>query len=261
MNPGVRLRSPAADQATAGLGDHRRLRRVARRQRAVRDHQPGRLADRPQGTRQQQALLVGSLAPGRPLLDLTLQLASILTTLAPVALVFYLMAREGEGPSATGHRHDPPGQRPAPGARRSPRSSAASALPCTWRRSTLGISLNVVPENLPALWWRTPVLILDAVAERHPGGDPRHRVPAAAAWTSWTGHRPARSPSARCCAAPTTSTRASAHSSATRPWASCSASCTSRWRRVTPMIIAHTLIDAVAFVGYAYLHGRVSWLP
>ena len=34
-----------------------------------------------------------------------------------------------------------------------------------------------------------------------------------------------------------------------------------RWGRVTPMIIAHTLIDAVAFVGYATLHGHVSWLP
>ena len=36
----------------------------------------------PKALRQQQALLVGSLAPGRPLLDLTLQLASIVTTLA-----------------------------------------------------------------------------------------------------------------------------------------------------------------------------------
>ncbi len=35
-----------------------------------------------------------------------------------------------------------------------------------------------------------------------------------------------------------------------------------RWnRRVMPMIIAHTLIDAVTFVGYAALVGRVSWLP
>jgi membrane protease YdiL (CAAX protease family) len=34
-----------------------------------------------------------------------------------------------------------------------------------------------------------------------------------------------------------------------------------RWGRVTPLIIAHTLIDTVAFVGYAALHGRVSWLP
>jgi hypothetical protein len=30
---------------------------------------------------------------------------------------------------------------------------------------------------------------------------------------------------------------------------------------VTPMIIAHTLIDTGAFVGYAVLHGHVSWLP
>ena len=34
-----------------------------------------------------------------------------------------------------------------------------------------------------------------------------------------------------------------------------------KWGRVMPMIIAHTLIDAVAFVGYAALHGHVSWLP
>jgi membrane protease YdiL (CAAX protease family) len=34
-----------------------------------------------------------------------------------------------------------------------------------------------------------------------------------------------------------------------------------RWRRVTPMIIAHSLIDMTAFIGYAALHGNVSWLP
>src|SRR5262249_46003380 len=56
----------------------------------------------PKALRQQQALLLGPLAPGRPLLDLPRQLASIVTTLAPVALVFYLLAREGEGPSALG---------------------------------------------------------------------------------------------------------------------------------------------------------------
>ncbi len=33
-----------------------------------------------------------------------------------------------------------------------------------------------------------------------------------------------------------------------------------RWRRATQMIIAHTLIDAVAFIGYALLVGHVSWL-
>ena len=34
-----------------------------------------------------------------------------------------------------------------------------------------------------------------------------------------------------------------------------------RWKRVTPFIIAHGLIDTGAFVGYAVLHGHVSWLP
>src|ERR1022692_3323021 len=56
----------------------------------------------PQTLRQQQALLVGSLAPGRPLLDLVLQLLSVAEGLAPVALVLYLLARSGESPSDMG---------------------------------------------------------------------------------------------------------------------------------------------------------------
>ena len=33
-----------------------------------------------------------------------------------------------------------------------------------------------------------------------------------------------------------------------------------RWGRTMPMIIAHSLIDTVAFVGYALLRDHVSWL-
>lgn len=33
-----------------------------------------------------------------------------------------------------------------------------------------------------------------------------------------------------------------------------------RWGRVGPLVIAHTILDVVAFVGYAVLAGRVSWL-
>jgi uncharacterized protein len=33
-----------------------------------------------------------------------------------------------------------------------------------------------------------------------------------------------------------------------------------RTRRVWPLVIAHFVIDAVSFVGYVYLHGRVSWI-
>jgi hypothetical protein len=34
-----------------------------------------------------------------------------------------------------------------------------------------------------------------------------------------------------------------------------------RWRRTNPMIIAHALINAVAFIGYTLPAGHVSWLP
>jgi membrane protease YdiL (CAAX protease family) len=34
-----------------------------------------------------------------------------------------------------------------------------------------------------------------------------------------------------------------------------------RWGRVMPFFVAHFLIDTVAFVGYAALAGKVSWLP
>jgi membrane protease YdiL (CAAX protease family) len=33
-----------------------------------------------------------------------------------------------------------------------------------------------------------------------------------------------------------------------------------RTRRVVPLVVAHVVIDAASFVGYIYLHGRVSWL-
>jgi uncharacterized protein len=33
-----------------------------------------------------------------------------------------------------------------------------------------------------------------------------------------------------------------------------------RTRRVVPLVIAHFVIDAVSFIGYIYLHGKVSWI-
>ena len=33
-----------------------------------------------------------------------------------------------------------------------------------------------------------------------------------------------------------------------------------RTRRVLPLVIAHSILDIVSFVGYAALHGRVSWI-
>ena len=33
-----------------------------------------------------------------------------------------------------------------------------------------------------------------------------------------------------------------------------------RWGRVMPLVVAHTLLDVVAFVGYSLLRGHVGWL-
>ena len=118
----------------------------------------------PQSLRQQQALLVGSLAPGRPLLDLVLQLVSVAEGLAPVALVFYLLARSGESPSDMGLDASQPGRDAAWGALIAA-VIGGTGLALYLTAFHLGISLTVVPENLPAVWWRIPILILNAAQD------------------------------------------------------------------------------------------------
>ena len=33
-----------------------------------------------------------------------------------------------------------------------------------------------------------------------------------------------------------------------------------RWKRVAPLVVAHALLDVVAFVGYAIVAPQVSWI-
>ncbi len=213
----------------------------------------------PKALRQQQALLVGSLAPGRPLLDLTLQLANVITALAPVALVFYLLAREGEGPSALGIDATRPASDLARGAVLAA-VIGGSGLALYVAAFRLGISLNVVPEDLPAIWWRIPVLILDAaqngiLEEVLVLGYLLRRL-------DQLGWAPGKA------IALAAVVRGSYH--LYQGFGGFIGNAIlgvifgvlyKRWGRVTPMIIAHTLIDTGAFVGYAVLHGHVSWLP
>jgi membrane protease YdiL (CAAX protease family) len=207
----------------------------------------------------QQALLVGSLAPGRPWLDLSLQLANILLTLAPVALVFYLLARSGEGPEDLGLD----ARRPASDLARGAVLAAiigGLGLGLYLTAFHLGISLNVVPENLPAVWWRIPVLILDAL---------QNGILEEILVLAYLLHRLDQlgwSPAAAI--ATSALLRGSYHLYqgfggflGNAAMGVVFAVLYRRWGRVTPFIIAHALIDAVAFVGYAFLHGHVSWLP
>ena len=206
----------------------------------------------------QQALLVGSLAVNH-WLDLALQLASIAEALSPVVLVLYLMARSGEPPSVMGLDASQPASDALLGALLAALIGGAG-LALYLTAFHLGISLTVVPESLPAIWWRIPVLILSAA---HDGileeilvvGYLLRRLDQLG-WTPWK---------AIACSAVL---RGSYHLYqgfgafiGNAAMGVIFGILYRRWGRVTPLIIAHTLIDAVAFIGYAALHGRVSWLP
>ena len=108
----------------------------------------------------QQALLVGPEAANN-WLDLVLELAGIATALAPVVLVFYLLARTGEGPADMGLDATQPVKDTLRGAVLAAVIGGAG-LALYLAAYHLKLELNVVPEDLPAVWWRTPVLILSA---------------------------------------------------------------------------------------------------
>ena len=212
-----------------------------------------------QSLSKQTAVLNGSMAPGRPLLDLTLQLLNVTLSLAPVLLVFYLLARAGEGPSAIGVDAREPGRDLARGAALAA-VIGGSGLGLYLIAFRIGVELNVVAENLPDVWWRIPVLLLSAfqnaaVEEVVVLGYLLSRL-------DRLGVRPSRA------IAISAVVRGSYHLYqgvggfvGNAVMGVIFGVLYRRWGRVTPMIVAHFLIDAVAFVGYALLAGHVSWLP
>ena len=207
----------------------------------------------------QTATLNGSLAPGRPTLDLFLQLTNTLLGVAPVVLALYLIAREGESPSVIGLD----GKRPVQDLLRGAIVAAViGGFGLGWVITAfhLGFNLNVVAENLPDVWWRIPVLILSAlqnglVEEVLVIGFLLRRL-------DQLGFRNSRA------IAISATLRGSYHLYqgfggfiGNAVMGVIFAILYRRWGRVTPLVIAHTLIDMGAFIGYAELHGHVAWLP
>jgi membrane protease YdiL (CAAX protease family) len=212
-----------------------------------------------QSLSKQTAVLNGSLAPGRPLLDLFLQLLSITLALAPVLLVFYLLARSGERPSSIGLDAREPGLDLARGAVLAA-VIGGSGLGLYLAAYHLGVELNVVAENLPDVWWRIPILILSAAQNAT-----LEEVIVVGYLLSRLDRLGVKPPAAIAISAVI---RGSYHLYQGAGGFIGNATMGvifgflyRRWGRVTPLIIAHTLIDAVAFVGYALLAGHVSWLP
>jgi len=206
----------------------------------------------------QSVTLNGSQAPGRPLLDLSLQLVSLASGAAPVILAFYLLARSGDGAKSIGVDRSQPLRDFLRGAALAA-LIGGSGLGLYFIAYKSGIALNVVAENEPNIWWRYPVLLLSALQNglleevlvtgylltrlRKLGVRPEYAILISA------------------------TLRGSYHLYqgfggflGNAVMGLIFGTLFLRWRRVTPMIIAHTLIDAVAFIGYALLAGHVSWL-
>jgi membrane protease YdiL (CAAX protease family) len=207
----------------------------------------------------QTATLNGSLAPGRPTLDLFLQLTNTLLGVAPVVLALYLIAREGETPAVIGLDGRHKTQDLARGALV---AAVIGGIGLGWILAAfhLGFNLNVVAESLPDVWWRIPVLILSAaqnglLEEVLVIGFLLRRL-------DQLGFRSSRA------IAISATLRGSYHLYqgfggfiGNAVMGVVFGLLYRRWGRVTPLVIAHTLIDMGAFIGYAELHGHVSWLP
>ncbi|MGX6739937.1 type II CAAX endopeptidase family protein [Streptomyces peucetius] len=214
---------------------------------------------KPGGLKDQAATLNGSFAPGRPWLDLAWQLFGIATALVPVALVAHLLIRERAGLSVIGFDRS----RPWPDLGRGVLVAAgigSAGLAFYLLARASGFNLTVVPESLPDVWWKYPVLVLSAV---------QNSVVEEVIVVGYLLRRLDQlgwSPTAALVA-----------SSVLRGWYHLYQGIGGfignmvmgvvfvllyrRWGRVGPLVAAHALLDIVAFVGYGLLAGKVGWLP
>lgn len=209
--------------------------------------------------RGQVAVLNGSAAPGRPWLDLALQLAGLLNAIVPAFLAVYLLARHGGGARAIGLDRRRAGRDLAFGA------ALAAAIGGTGLGFYLlawhsGANLTVAPSGLPDVWWRIPVLVLSAW---------QNGLAEEVIVTGYLlvrlrelGVRPGVA------LASSALLRGSYHLyqglggfAGNVAMGLLFARLFQRNGRTLPLVIAHSLIDTVAFVGYVVLVGKVSWIP
>jgi membrane protease YdiL (CAAX protease family) len=213
----------------------------------------------PEALGAQHVVMNASQAPGRPVLDLVLQLVSITTGVAPAVLAFYLLARNGERPSSIGVDASQPGRDLLRGAGLAA-LIGGGGLGLYYLAFKAGFSLNIVAASLPDIWWRFPVLVLSALQDGI-----LEEVLVVGYLISrlrMLGMRPASA------IAISAVLRGSYHlHQGIGPFfgnlimGTIFGAAFLRWRRTNPMIIAHTLINVVAFIGYTLLAGHVSWLP
>jgi membrane protease YdiL (CAAX protease family) len=202
--------------------------------------------------------IVGSHS-SRPWFDLAYQLLDVLRGVMPAVLAVYLLFRSGESNRTIGlDFRKPRFDLTAGGTLAAVIGGTGLALYLV--AHALGIALTVVVSDLPSVWWRDPVLVLSAG---------QNAIIEEIVIAAYFLHRLSQLGVSKGKAlALSAGIRGSYHLyqgfggflgnaalGVIFGWLY------QRWGRVMPLIVAHTLIDAVAFVGYVELVGHVSWLP
>lgn len=208
---------------------------------------------------QQAAVLNASQSP-RPYLDLTYQLLGIFFALVPVALALYLLMRDRIDPRrALGLTAGRPGFDLGWGAL----LAAGIGIPgllLVYVAKLLGVNAQIVPSALQPVWWAVPVLVLSAIEnavleEVIVVGYLITRLRQMSVPLGWV---------VVCSAV----LRGSYHLYqgfgafvGNAVMGVVFALFFLRYKRVMPLIVAHSLLDITAFVGYTLLpHSWLTWI-
>jgi uncharacterized protein len=211
---------------------------------------------------QQTATLNPSQAPGRPWLDLTYQLLGIFFALVPAVLALHLMNRDDGGNGGVRATLGLDRRRPAFDLTSGVVLAAVIGLPgigLYLLARGIGINATVVPAALPHVWWAIPVLVLSAIEN------------AALEELVVVGYLLTRLRELGWATAAAVAASALLRGSyhlyqgfgafvGNAIMGVVFALFFLRTRRILPLVVAHTILDVVSFVGYALLANRLPFL-
>lgn len=214
---------------------------------------------RPEALNQQTSTLNPSVTPDRPWLDLTYQLAGIGFGVVPALLAIFLLSRHpGDGPRLIGFDHRRPGFDAWFGAV----IAACIGIPglgLYLGARTLGINTQVQASALTEQWWTIPVLILSAAQN----SIVEEVIMIGYLYTRFRQlHWPALA-----IVITSAVVRGSYH--LYQGFGGFIGNLIMgvvfgliylKWKRVGPLVVAHLLLDVVAFVGYSLVAPYVDWL-
>ena len=207
----------------------------------------------------QTTAMNSSVTPDRPWLDLAYQLTGIVIALVPVLLALHLLRRDDPNePHTMGFDL----RRPWQDLWRGALLAAAIGLPglaLYAAAKALDLNTTIAAANLAGAWWTIPVLVARGGPERRARGGRHGRLPLQPLGLGRLGevadHPDQRADPRQLPPLPGLRRVRRELRDGHRLRLVLHAH-----KRVMPLVVAHTILDVVAFVGYALLKSRLGWL-